>query len=887
MTITRRPALANDLLAVKLAPPSVGATQVARPALLARIGAVPDGPVTVLRAPAGFGKSSLAAHWAAASPVPVAWVSLDGGDVDPLRFWRYVLTACRAFDPGVGMAALAELRHAAPEGLEPVLTTFLNDLQALDGPHVLVLDDLQVVAETPVMGQLAWLIAHQPGSLRLILSARQEPALGLARLRARGDLVEITEADLRFTLAEVAVVIAAAGRTASTGQVQALAALTGGWPAAVRLLAVHPTPPEAWGAATPASLADFVAEEVLDAQPAAMRDFLLRVGVLPALTGDLCDAVTGRADGDATLAALERQGLFLEALDGLGTRRWFRFQRLFAEALRLRATTELGTAGLQATWAAAGAWYARQGQLEAGVDAYLAAGALEPAAALVDQIVEGSSQYDGRRLIGWAAHFPVDVLRRHPRLAFEIAQMRLYTLDRYAPTTVAAVEESLALPERAWSEAGDRAGLGRVALLRASLAFWQGDVTRAVALARSGLPLLAPEDFSWRGIALSYLGGDAIFDGRPLDAQPLLLEAATLCEIGGNHFARFGVLDFIGAAALQQAEPLQAEHHYLNLLRATETDDMFLDDRAHARLGLARVCLERNELEAADEHAAAALAIADHLRETQLDLQGTLLSAAVAQAQARSGLARSRLDALEARTQRPIDLREVRAAQAALALANEDLVAVRRWRTALRAAPVAASGLIREREAALVCRLLARDGDLEAALSEVDRLRAAAAEAGRARSELSLLVLRAALLAAARPGEAQAALLEALAIAQPRSLRRVFLDEGRALARLLQATVPRLTDRAVAAFAGGLLRAFPAADVDALAFDGVPLAEPLSPQERRVLRLLSAGLANAEIARELVVSPNTIKTQLQSLYRKLGVGSRRDAVAAARELDLL
>jgi LuxR family maltose regulon positive regulatory protein len=177
------------------------------------------------------------------------------------------------------------------------------------------------------------------------------------------------------------------------------------------------------------------------------------------------------------------------------------------------------------------------------------------------------------------------------------------------------------------------------------------------------------------------------------------------------------------------------------------------------------------------------------------------------------------------------------------------------------------------------------DGD--DVVADLDRRLEMARDAGRVASQLSILVQRAAALSRLHPETAPDALIEAITLAHPRGLRRVFLDEGRPIARLLQATAPRLTDRAVAAFAGGLLRAFPSAMVDALALDGVPLTEPLSPQERRVLRFLAAGLSNADIARELVVSPNTIKTQLQSLYRKLAVGNRQDAVTAARELDLL
>ncbi len=839
----------------------------------------------MVRAPAGYGKTSLVAAWAVAQTAPIAWVSLDSDDNDPSRFWRYVLTACRSFGGDVAKAALADLSGPAAPPIDGVLTAFLNELQALTSTHVLVLDDVQALTDAELLTQVAWFLAHQPASLRLVLIARQEPALGLARWRAHGDLTEIGEPDLRLTPAEVARLLEAAGREASPEQVADLLAATRGWPAAVRLLTLHPAPQGVAVVDNPALLSDYVAEQVLDSQPPTVRDFLLRTCLLPAVTGELSDAVTGRLDGAVVLAELERQGLFLESFGGPSGQRWFRFHRLFGEALRVRAGLELGSAAIKAVWAAAGEWHERMGQPEVAVDAYLTGDQPEQAARVLDLLLATVPQIDGRRLAEWEKKLPETVLRHHPRLTFELAHMRLYISDRYSPATTAPVEERLRFAESAWAAANDSAGLGRVALLRASLAFWQGDPARAVALAQQGLPLLAPDDLNWRGIALSYIGGDACLAGRPLEALPILLEGATLCDIAGNRYAHYGVLDFIGMVALQQAEPLQAEHHFRRLLSLAEEDERYLDDQAHARLGLAQVHLERNELALADEELATAQAIAERLSEPRIDLQATLLSAELAQAQGRSALARSRLDALAARTRWPNDLRSVRLAQALLAWQMEDVVAVRRWRSGLRLLPPPPTALFAEREELLVQRFRAGEG--EDTLAALDRLLDAARDAGRVQSQLSILVVRAAALARLKPEAAPGALAEALQLAQPRGLRRVFLAEGRPVARLLQATLQRLTDKAAAAFAGGLLRAFPAALVDTLAMEGVPLAEPLSPQERRVLRLLAAGLSNADIARELVVSPNTIKTQLQSLYRKLAVGNRQDAVSAARELDLL
>ena len=339
--------MTRPLMATKLYVPKLRRGLVARPRLLERMGSGADARLTLVSAPAGFGKTTVLAAWlqeASAAGRRVAWLSLDAADNEPASFWTYVVTALQRAVPGVGASAL-ELLASSPVPTELVLTTLLNELAAAPDEVWLVLDDYHLVDNHEINEGLAFLLEHLPAQVHVVLSTRADPDLPLARWRVRGELVEIRAADLRFTSDEAnAYLNVATGLELAAADIAVLEERTEGWIAALQLAALSLQGRQDVSgfitrfAGDDRYIVDYLIEEVLRHQPAAVRDFLLQSAVLDRLTGPLCDAVTGRDDGSEMLVALERANLFIVALDD--RREWYRYHHLFADVLRARMLSE-------------------------------------------------------------------------------------------------------------------------------------------------------------------------------------------------------------------------------------------------------------------------------------------------------------------------------------------------------------------------------------------------------------------------------------------------------------------------------------------------------------------------------------------------------------------
>ncbi len=897
----------SELLSTKLTPPRLRASIVSRERLLARLNEGLERKLTLLSAPPGSGKTTLASEWLAARTEPVAWVSLDEGDDDPIRFWRYVLTACRAFDPALGRSALVALRASQQPVFEPVLTPFINEMAQLPHRCILVLDDYHVITSRQVHDTLAFLLDHFPATLHLVLMTRSEPPLPLARLRARGELGELNAADLRFSLDEIQAFYQETLRLPlSTEAIARLEARTEGWAAGLRLVALalegrqKPTETEQFLATLAGEhrhILEYLTGEVLANQPESLQVFLLQTSVLNRLTASLCDVVTDRDDSASVLERLVRANLFLIPLGGEGDQTWYRYHTLFAEAMLHVARQRFGESGLQALYDKAALWHAAHGFLTEAIEASIAARAFERAAALVEQALEQRGFSELQTLRRWAEQLPQDVLNDHPVLCFNYALALLFTSDRYAPATAALVETPLRAAEEAWRKAQDDRGLGRVLALRSTIAMWQGDWARSFAWAKDALERLPEPEVNWRGISLLIASGQELNLGNIDSAQRMALEARALCEAAQNIHGASGATLLLAGMHVAQTELDQAEALYRQVLDEAGGAEELLDDRGFAQLGLGTIAFERDDLVSAEQHATQALDAAQALEfaqrrpEADVHVHASLLLARIQHARGQTEPAQDRLRALAARTHRTSWLREVLAWQARFSLDAGDLDAVRRWHTTHAQHTDSVPRMQQEQEALIVARLQIAEGDSEAALKLLEQWRRDTQAHGRTRSELECLCLQA--LAHAAQADTQRAhktLVRALTLAQPSGLRRVFLDEGQHMALLLQAVIPDLKKRLLATYATLLLKAFASTrSIQMLSAPTLssPLLEPLSPQEQRVLRLLAAGLSNPEIARELVVSTNTIKTQIKSIYRKLNVNTREEAREAARELNLL
>ncbi len=907
------------LLATKLHVPRPQPGFVPRPRLVEALGEGLARRLILVCAPAGSGKTALLADWAPSDHRPVAWLSLDAADNDPVRFWRHTVAALDRARPGIGERVGLLLGPPAPASFEGLVTALINDLAAQpgDGEVLLVLDDYHLIDARPVHASLAFLLEHLPPGLHLVLASRADPPLPLARLRAGGQLAELRTADLRFSAEETAALLReSAGADLPAAAVAALAARTEGWVAGLQLaalsLAGH-ADPAGFVAAFSGShryVLDYLAEEVLDRQQEELRTFLLETSLLERLSGGLCDAVTGRTDSRAMLERVEQAGLFLVPLDEV--RGWWRYHHLFADLLRARLQQQR-PGQVPALHRAAAAWCEEHGLADDAVRHALAAGDTAWAARLVERHVETLlGRSEGATLRRWLSALPAESVRDRPRLFLAQAYGAAMGFQ------VEALEALLDDAERAFAVSGDEpyeASAGRpvsslanvpagIAFLRAVLARLRGDAALASDYNRQALAQLGEDDWlmrylvRWNQAAADWLGG------RPGPAERGLTEVLAGLRAAGQFFAGFLAMRVcydLGEVQRAQGNLDAALATYRQALEEVgESSQTAITGPAH--VGLAQVLYERDELAAALDHATRGVTLCQQLTFTQSLATGLAVVARIRHAY---GDAAGALEAIGEAGQAGLSpqvitlLNPVPAQRARLQLAQGEVAAAARWAQQRGLGPDDEPGYPREPEYLVLARVLLAQDRPGAALAVLERLHAAAVSQDRAGSVIEIQALQALALAAA--GEETAAvdaLAGALTLACPQGYVRVFADEGPPMAALLGALVA--AQRAEQAAARGVphgclarvLGAFgekpatPGAGRGAAAV--VPgLVEQLTARELEVLALLAAGAPNPRIAEQLVVSLDTVKKHVSHLLGKLGAANRTEAVTRARQLGLI
>ena len=876
------------LLATKLVAPRVRPDAVRRPRLEYLLEAGRPGVLTLVTAPAGFGKSTLVTQWLQHDPAPAVWLTCSPEDDDPRRFFAYVLAGLGACLPGVGHDAAARLVAPSEVQLTSVLTEALNDLASAD-PVVLVLDDYHTITHPDVHAGVSFLIEHAPARLHVVIVSRGEPPLPRSRLRASGLLNELTRADLRATGDETATFLRdVMGLELDDADVAAFERRTEGWLAGLQFAALSLRADADTGRVIDAFrgdhrfVLDYLAEEVLRGLDDDLQGFLLETAPLERLTGPLCDAVTGRTGSQERLERLERQNVFTHALDERRTT--FRYHALFADALRRRVAT-LPPDHVRTLHARAGRWHAAHDDVGSAVRHLVAAEALDEAASLVERAALPSLQRDGPApLSNWLDAFPDAALARDPRLAIAGAWARL---------AAGHVDEAEALTDTAARDA--TANAPAIASLRASFAFLHATLRQPLgaaeeleALADAAVARLGPDQGWQRGTLLVRLGVVGIHTGR-WDAGQRALREAEAAYASAN--SRYGVL----VARYAQADLLrwrgrlrEAEAGYRAMLDlATRRDGRRYGWAGLALFGLARLEYERDELAAAAAHATEGLALGGAL-DPQLRTEGSLALAQIRLAQGDADAAAAALDesasAGAGDVMTPVD-RPVAALRAGVALLRGDLPAVDAWLE--RGAPPEplAMGPGLHAEHVTRARALLALGRADAAAAWLERLRDLAARHDRRTNLVEILVLQVAAAAAAGQGARATAWLErALMLAEPEGQLRPFVAEAAVVSRVLTA----LPAARMTAFAGRVARRLdPGITADVQTRSGSAAIEPLSDREHTVLRLLVAGATNKEIARELDLSVNTVKSHVRNVYTKLGVRNRGRLVALTHELGLL
>ena len=906
-----------SLLLPKLRPPRLPSFCVSRQRLLARLEEGREGKLTLVLAPAGSGKTTLVRQWieTQGQDTQAAWLSLDPEDDDPIRFWHYVLTACERFSGEPGHDALKLLSTTQSFFpllfLKQILTSFLNDVALQASRLLLVLDDYHVITSSQIHESLAYLVDHLPPTLHLVVAARAEPALPLARWRARGDLREWRAADLRFSPEETTSFLQQAlPFPLPKDQRESLETHLEGWPTGLRLLALALAGKSerreieqvlAGFSGGHRYLLDYFALEVLSSEGEARQFFLLRTSLLGRMTASLCDAVTGGRDSSQTLREMERSGLFLQVLGGEPP--WYRYHSLFAEALQAQARKRLGEEDRRLCLSRASAWYEQEELFAEGIEAALAAGEWTRAAVLMEKVLKGENQpvvQERVTLLRWLEMLPEQVLEAHPGLCVTYAAALLFTLDPSSPATMALVEEPLSRAEHAYERAEEWGKLGEALSCHAEVARWHGDFPLALRLARRALTLPPEPPVYWRGASILTVVASEMQKGRPEEARRLTLEGQQRFEtlpIPG--YSPHGATLMLGEIGLQQGRLHLAEQSYRQLLATAQENPA---DQMAARLGLAKVAYEWNHLAEAEQSVAQVLELGKaHLEELGKYFVeiGFLFPASLLQArlsQARGDLVQAhqslqQLLAFAQEYQLTLLSRTALTLQVELALASGSLTSVEDWQAFSNPPDGAASAMQQEQEDLLRARVLIARGEITKALRLLGSWQEEARTWKRLRSELEIHVLQSlAYAASSRPVQAEQALKDALLLAQPEGFQRLFLDKGEPLSTLLRTLFRDLREEPSVGYARSLLLAFASRKGEQQAIPhaaSVLLLEPLTEAEQRVLGLLARGRTNPEIAAALVVSINTVKTQVQSIYRKLNVKSRWEASEAAHRLDLL
>ena len=905
--------MASPLLATKLHVPRRQRDLVARPRLSERLSRGAESALTLVSAPAGFGKTTLLTQWLTAPPADrrsVAWLSLDQRDNDPRLFWTYLVGALKMAVQGVGTSALSLLQSPEPPS-EAGLATLLNDLDAISNDVVLVLDDYHVIEARDVQEGMAFLLEHLPPQIHLVIASRADPALPLARLRGRGQLVEIRAADLRFTPGEAAAYLNdVMGLALTASDVVALEGRTEGWIAALQLAALSMQGREdiatfiAGFAGDDRYIVDFLAEEVLQRQPEHVQQFLLQTSILDRLSGRLCDAVTGQDGGKAKLAALERGNLFLVPLDD--RRQWYRYHQLFADVLQARLFDEQ-PGDLPGLHRRASEWYERNGEPSEAIRHALAAGDFERAADLVELAIPDMRRTRQETAVhGWLKTLPEELVRVRPVLSvglagamlaggdFEGVETRLRDAERWLGPPTGIRPGSPASSAQMVVVDGEefRRLPAIIELYRAALALTRGDVPGTVMHAGRAIERSPEEEHLGRASAAGLLGLAFWASGDLEAGHSAYAECMAGLRRAGHIADTFGCAIALADIRRAQGRLGEAMRTYEQALqRASEPGGPVLRGAADMYVGLSELHRERNDLRAATQNLLRSQELGEHMGLPQNRYRWRVAMARIRQAE---GNLIGALDLLNEAERLYVsdyfpNVRPVPAVRARVLVAQGELGAALGWAREQGLSVEDDLSYLHEFEHITLARvLLARDAaepagsDIQGVTRLLECLLRAAEEGQRTGSVIEILVVQA--LAYQARDDIPAALASvhrAVTLAEPEGYVRIFADEGPPLASLLGAVAKR---GAAPGYVRQLLAAASKTGDSTPASQG--LIEPLSARELDVLRLLGTDLDGPEIARELIVSLNTLRTHTRNIYAKLGVNSRRAAVRRARELGL-
>ncbi len=897
------PSLTSSLLTTKLYSPPASTNLVLRPRLIEQLNEGETCKLALISAPAGYGKSTLIGEWSRNTEKPVTWLSLDENDNNLKRFLTYFVAAIQKIDESVGLELLHTLEATDNPPLEPLFTTLINELSATNEQFYIVLDDYHVITLDTIHDSLDFFLLHQPQNAHLIVSGRVDPPFSLSRLRARGEMIEIRSNDLRFTESEVTAFLNDfAGLNLSPEEIVALLTRTEGWITGLQLAALSMRgrkDKQEFIAAFSGShhyIIDYLIDEVLSIQPEEIQTFLLQTSILDRLNASLCDSVLGLSNSKEILHNLDETNLFLIPLDD--ERNWYRYHHLFADFLKQRLR-EKEANNIPELHRHASEWLKQNDFIIEAINHSLLGEDFVRAAQLVESIgpdMMMQSEFD--QLASWLDAIPKEIVFSWPWLCIIQAWMcqrwaRFDEGERY----LLAAEQALENKSTPEPMGGKKVILGQVYALRALFALFRGQIPQSMEYATQALDYL-PQDHFNRAVAADALGIATRANGDFDEAIKIFKEARQDSLKVGNRILAQAIILELGITQTLQGRLTQAADTFREAidLKYQETR-INIPYASSACIYLANILREWNDLDAAMAYLDKGIQIGQPAKMVDAVISGYASLARVHLSMRDMDDADKACKTAEKMGDEVPDLLSATInfmidSKARLLLAKNQLAEASVF--------VRESGLDVNDEItffdgfghtilARILIYLGRDNSEENYLSEaqslITKMLDIAKHVGCSKEEIELLVLQTLVFdAQGQHDKALETLNEALSLAEPERYVRTFIDEGEAIKQML---------RQVESIGGAhdyvrnLLAAFDRDEKKEGATTSQPLIEPLSERELDVLKLLATELSGPEIAQELMVSLNTMRTHTKNIYAKLGVNSRRAAVNQAKELDLL
>jgi len=869
-----------SILKTKIHIPSPRSNLISRTRLLQKLDAGLYRKLTLISAPAGFGKTTLLSEWVKDCQYPIAWISLDEGDNDLNRLYRHFVAALQTIPElkaaHIGEAGLAALQSNLTSSKELLITSLINDIDENAPPFVIVLDDFHEIHAVQVNEMLRFLVDNLPATMHIFLSGRADPTWSLARLRIGEQLIEIRADDLRFTLEEgKAFLNTIMNLDLSVEDVAALDARTEGWIAGLQMAAlsmqgrkdktdfIHSF------SGSHHYVLDYLIEEVLKQQPAVIQEFLFKTSILERMNASLCDALTGRNDSRSILSQLDSDNLFLIHLDD--ERIWYRYHHLFGDLLRKRLRQELKYSGKN-LHRVASLWFEENGLIRDAMTHVLKAKDFDRAAELIEEVGWATfTRGEMSTIIRWITVLPRNQLELKPRLKV------LYAWAMAKSGRLDEVETSL-------QSVDPQTMQGEVAAVRAYLAGVHGNLPQAVALAQIALDDLPEENLSMRAIVNQNLGVAYHWSGAPIAAIQTLTKAVELTRLADQKFQTVTTLSILGRAHEMQGSLHKAFEIYQNAIDlATDASQQPVPFAGMAHVGMAGVFYEWNDLAGAKQHAEEGIRLSKMGGFVVYQIFGNAILTKVYEAKGDHEQANEMLQKaiwMGQGSEYDLVLALVEETQVRFWLRQNNISAASDWAQVHLADCVDNLDAAGEIEQITIAQVFAAQGKFNDALDLLAQLLEAAREANRLENVLKIWILQAMIYQSQQKIDSAMYVFEqALSFAESEGYTRIFIDHGEPMEHLLRSALTKgIAPNLVA-------RLLEKSEEDSASSQ--VLIDPMSERETEVLRLIVAGLSNQEIAEELTIAESTVKTHINHIYSKLNVTSRTQAVANARELKLL